>query len=466
MRISRSWIFPCAIALLLILPFQGLRVSWAVPATDHITIDGDMGDWDSVSTVVYDASGDNSKPGTDVLEFKVAHSGTHFFVYSRHRGPILSEDAGTGGQGRYYYLVFLDLDNNPDTGFDPDETDPECYGPSSVGNDFEFIFERDWNNSLMDYELQYFYGNGGVGTKAVSSAEILAGTMRLGAGDYSQKVAFKILDDSPLSVVATDDLSKAGFTPGSDIYMSHAFSPDLMECELSVDFAAALVDENGQPNFALGRTVDVGFAVESSPWSPCGDGVTALQDYVLEDYPTPTSTPTPTGTPTPTSTLTPTATSTATPTLTPTPSRTPTPVPTECVFPACVWVDFGYIGTEVGTSAQPVNTLVEGVQLVEIGGTIWIDGHSSLTTTPETPRITKTLTMKSTGGPVRIGHTATKVETLGVSAPVLKPDESGRTIFDAAALIHWIEGARASDEKVSGDLFDRSVHWQEPIPPR
>ena len=48
----------------LILAVEG--ISYGVPPTT-ISIDGDFSDWDNVSTVATDASGDTTKPGTDIL---------------------------------------------------------------------------------------------------------------------------------------------------------------------------------------------------------------------------------------------------------------------------------------------------------------------------------------------------------------------------------------------------------------
>jgi hypothetical protein len=261
---------------------------WIAPAMAtqpnfNIAIDGDMSDWATVPDSVTDSMGDNSKPGTDVLEMKVAHNHTHLFIYTRHAGAMLSEDAGGIGQGRYYWLAFLDLDNNTATGFNPTITDPECYSPSMVGNDLELIFEREWSTMVGDYVIQHFYGNGGVGNEDVTELEILNGVMRLGPGDYDEKAQFKFLTDViPDGMVLTNDIRRSGYTPGEDVFMTHAFSQDMTEVEVAVDFRAALVNENGIPNLRLGNTITVGFACESSPWDDCGDGTDDLLNYTLE----------------------------------------------------------------------------------------------------------------------------------------------------------------------------------------
>jgi hypothetical protein len=163
----------------------------------EIQIDGSFSDWNDVSTIVSDPPGDTAKPGTDILEFRLAHDTHHLYVYSQHAGPIVSEDAGTGGQGRYYYLVFVDLDNDISTGFNPAEVDAPCYSPSSVGCDFEVIFERDWHDGRAEYDLQYAFANGGNSYFIFESEKILDGVLRIGqVSDFRQQVEYKFQNSS------------------------------------------------------------------------------------------------------------------------------------------------------------------------------------------------------------------------------------------------------------------------------
>jgi hypothetical protein len=316
------------------LAVAGLTLSTLAASADpirSIAIDGNFEDWIDVPGYS-DPEGDISKPSTDILEFKIAHDENHLYYYSRHRGAIVSEDAGIGGQGRYYYLLFIDLDNDIATGFVPGTLDPECYDSKmQIGNDLELQFERDWNDASNDYEVQYFYANGGVGDQETTELEILSGLLRIGPGDYDEKVQYKFLGtDIPGDMVLTSDITRSEFTPGADVFMRQRFSEDMTESEISVDFRAGLVDEQDVPHLRLGRTITVGFACESSPWEPCGDGVDPVRNYVLGAEPattrTPTRTPTATHTPVPSATLSPTA--TGAPTSAPTPTATATSSPT------------------------------------------------------------------------------------------------------------------------------------------
>jgi hypothetical protein len=110
---------------------------------------------------------------------------------------------------------------------------------------------------------------------------------------------------------------------------------------------------------------------------------------------------------------------TPTPTVTSTPGPTSTPTPTPT--PEGVWVDFGAMVSGDGTYMSPVNTLAEGVDRVSPGDKVFILGNSSVTSTAETPRITKALTLCAVGGPVRLGDTSMErlIPTSGSPVEVL-----------------------------------------------
>ncbi|MCE5231553.1 hypothetical protein LLG95_18400 [bacterium] len=66
---------------------------------------------------------------------------------------------------------------------------------------------------------------------------------------------------------------------------------------------------------------------------------------------------------------------------------------------SAVWVDFGYMGTELGTELQPFNTLAEGVASVQSGNTVYIKPGTSTAT----PRITRHVRLVAPTGGVRFG---------------------------------------------------------------
>src|SRR5690606_15407470 len=64
-----------------------------------------------------------------------------------------------------------------------------------------------------------------------------------------------------------------------------------------------------------------------------------------------------------------------------------------------VYVDFVYPGVETGTVQQPFDTLGEALAAAQSGATIRILSNNS----HEVPSINQAVTLRTTGGPVRIG---------------------------------------------------------------
>ena len=73
--------------------------------------------------------------------------------------------------------------------------------------------------------------------------------------------------------------------------------------------------------------------------------------------------------------------------------------PANIPVPTLVWVDFDYSGAEKGTESYPYNTLAEGVDGVQAGGTVRIKAGD----TAETLQVTKEVRLESEGGQARIG---------------------------------------------------------------
>ncbi len=95
------------------------------PEASHadITIDGNFDDWRNVAGVD-DRRGDLAPyldyvPDVDILEFKVAHDDQHIYLYARVAGQVgRSHPDG----GRSYFYAYMDVDQNPGTGFLPAPT--------------------------------------------------------------------------------------------------------------------------------------------------------------------------------------------------------------------------------------------------------------------------------------------------------------------------------------------------------
>ncbi|SPE54745.1 hypothetical protein SBV1_1930063 [Verrucomicrobia bacterium] len=72
-------------------------------------------------------------------------------------------------------------------------------------------------------------------------------------------------------------------------------------------------------------------------------------------------------------------------------------------FESPVWVDFNYIGAQVGTYQFPFETLAGGVGAVASGGTVAIKANILPSTSSETMTLSKPMTLISEGGPSSIG---------------------------------------------------------------
>ena len=89
-----------------------------------------------------------------------------------------------------------------------------------------------------------------------------------------------------------------------------------------------------------------------------------------------------------------------------------------------VFVDFAFTGSETGSESNPFNTFTEALDSVEAGGTITINGASSITETTETAIIDKALTLKASGGPVRIGVSSARSVAVADTKGFVSPSPS------------------------------------------
>jgi hypothetical protein len=91
-------------------------------------------------------------------------------------------------------------------------------------------------------------------------------------------------------------------------------------------------------------------------------------------------------------------------------------------FVSCLtaWVNFAWAGTEIGSQAQPFNTLAEGVAAVLGGGTIKLVGPNA---SGEKLRIIKAMRLEAVTGAVRIGVNGVVIPPPGKQA--LTPTRQG-----------------------------------------
>jgi hypothetical protein len=247
----------------------------------NITIDGNFDDWRNVAGVD-DGRGDlvpylDYVPDVDLLEFKVANDDRHIYFYARVAGQVgRSHPDG----GRSYFYAYMDVDQNPGTGFLPSRDD-ECYYGVDIGDDCEVQFEF-VNNTFR----KTFYGFCGLGgDEHVLKQQVTIGKSQYGRLDangverqhYKSEYTYRDGDTQ-----ITEDLKL-----GTSDSIQLAISPDGREVEIVSTFAGFLKNTNGQPTVAPGQTIDVAAGMEcdskaylgKSKWA--ADSTSAIRGYQL-----------------------------------------------------------------------------------------------------------------------------------------------------------------------------------------
>lgn len=226
------------------------------PSQANITIDGNFDDWRNVAGVD-DPRGDlvpylEYVPDVDILEFKVSHDDEHIYLYARVAGQV-GRTHPDGGRG--YFYAYMDVDQNPNTGFLPSRDD-ECYFGVDIGDDCEVQFEF-VNNAFR----KTFYGFCGLG----GDDNVLKQQLTIGKSHYGR------VDDSGArranykseytyrngTTEITEDLKL-----GTSDTIRLAVSPDGHEVEGASTFTGFLKNEKGEPTVKLGQTIDVAAGME------------------------------------------------------------------------------------------------------------------------------------------------------------------------------------------------------------
>jgi hypothetical protein len=231
-------------------------VSKAPAKPAAIAIDGKFDDWRDVRGVD-DPRGDlvpylEYVPDVDLLEFKIAHDNEHVYQYARVAGRVgYSYPKG----GRSYFYAYMDVDQNPGTGFLPSRDD-ECYYGVEIGDDCEVQFEF-----VDNVFRKSFYGFCGLG----GDDEVLKQTVTIGKSQYGR------LDENgkERDHYKSEYIYRNGVTEitedlklGTSDTIQVAVSPDGSEVEVVSSLAGFLKDRDGRPTVALGQTIDVAAGME------------------------------------------------------------------------------------------------------------------------------------------------------------------------------------------------------------
>ncbi len=107
---------------------------------------------------------------------------------------------------------------------------------------------------------------------------------------------------------------------------------------------------------------------------------------------------------------------------------------------SATWVDFAYVGVEVGTFLQPYDTLAEATSTVSVDGLIRIKGDTGTNTTGEIPQITKAMRIEAINGTIRIGSVSAK------RAGVFSATEHKRSFSDLLRTLVDIFGGGSQEE--------------------
>jgi len=251
----------------------------AAPA--QISIDGSFDDWRNVAGVD-DPRGDlvhylEYVPDVDLLEFKVANDDQHIYLYARVAGQVgRSHPDG----GRSYFYAYMDVDQNPGTGFLPTRDD-DCYYGVDIGDDCEVQFEF-VNNTFR----KTFYGFCGLG----GDDDVLKQVVTIGKSQYGR------LDENGAERAhyKSEYIYRGGVTEitadlklGTSDSIQLAISPDGSEVEVVSAFGGFLKDRDGRPIVSLGQTIDIAAGMECDSKAYVGktkwaaDSTRAIRGYKL-----------------------------------------------------------------------------------------------------------------------------------------------------------------------------------------
>ena len=288
----------------------------------QITVDGLFGDWAAVPTYtdpdggpgvmhngVFDVHDTDhgtlggqpayvDHPDVDILEYKFTHDANNLYAYFKADGVIgRTQTAAQGREGRYYVIVTIDVDNNDSTGYFIHEGG---YYPTSGVDRYDMNMEAEYfGGSLNTAHYLSHDANGSVELNqdfmnltngvwpAGAPGPYTPGFVDPANGTYDDYTQWVYHDNDTLTLVE----DKGPVVPG---IMSVALSPDGHEIEICAPFKGFLKDSMGNPNMALGKTIDISFSLEASgELAPGGEWASDTADpivgYVLEAIPEPSS---------------------------------------------------------------------------------------------------------------------------------------------------------------------------------
>lgn len=257
----------------------------------YITVDGDFSDWASVATYTDPDGGpgvmhhgvpdvhdtDSRALGSipryvdhsdvDILEYKFTHDENNLYGYFKADGVIgNTQSSSQGNAGRYYVIITIDVDNDDSTGYFLHEGG---YYPTSGTDRYDMNMEAEFydgslntahylsHDAANDVELRQDFRNLAGPTYRGHPGPYTPGFVQPAPGTYNEYTQWVYQADDTITIVE----DRGPIYPS---IMSVALSPDGHELEISAPFKGFLKDASGNPNMALGKTIDVSFSLEAS----------------------------------------------------------------------------------------------------------------------------------------------------------------------------------------------------------
>jgi len=312
------------LAFVSILGLAGIPTLEAAPVTS-ITVDGDFSDWASVPTYtdpdaaptgdpvvlhngvpdVHDTDQSSlfsvpsyrDHPDVDILEYKFTHDENNLYAYFKADGIIgNTQNSSAGNPGRYYVIVTIDVDNDDTTGY---LLHDGGYYPSSGTDRYDMNMEAEFYDGSLN--TGHYLSHDAVGAPALhrdfkkltnnvypsgQPGPYPPGAVDPAFGNYDDYTQWVYHNDDTLTLV----YDKGPVVPG---IMSIALSPDGHEIEICAPFKGFLNNSQGDPNMAIGKTIDVSFSLEASgELSPSGSWASDTADPIVGYYLAPVPEPT------------------------------------------------------------------------------------------------------------------------------------------------------------------------------
>ncbi len=241
-------------------------------AQDDITIDGNFEDWIDIPVGVLDSANDvhdtegypiDGQPSeffeysdVDLLEVKFANDDSTLYVYMKATGIIGRTSADTLGHardGRYYFIVTLDVDDNDTTGYRLSEGG---YYPDDIGYDMNMEVEFYAGAFNTGHYLNHEYLNR-VDYESNWENDLAQGIVRLAPGTYDWYSQWVMFSDS--SYVAVKDKG-----PVYQGIIEIAVSEDGHEAEMNAPFWGFLKTPEGDNIIDVNRNIIISASLEAS----------------------------------------------------------------------------------------------------------------------------------------------------------------------------------------------------------